>query len=399
MYFISQLGEQDCAFACLKMMLANYHKDRNYLYLTSPKGNAYSFQDLSNIAKEHQMTLRGIKISQPDELFKCSSFPIIVTLQRKKIRHSVLVIKANPKYVYVYDPAIGKRKINTELFFKEWNQRALIVFDFVKTKCKNVFPDFISRQDKISLPIFQVLSGISLLLGTYFISDSRIYLPIIFFSLFLVFELLFRRNLVGAMKRMDENIFSYQFKDAVFKDYSEIFINIEKYRVISLTIMPNFIYSCLIVIFISIILVMNNSLNAIYVFLPLILAAFQVFFYGPYFKNKEMEVVDKEGDILEAENDQQFKLLVTKARDESYKLGFRKNLITYFEIGILLIAIILTTTLSKTFNITYVVFYLCIAVFLKQQFVKIIENSSKDEEFDFVRAKLINSLDLDNKNS
>ena len=112
-----------------------------------------------------------------------------------------------------------------------------------------------------------------------------------------------------------------------------------------------------------------------------------------------MEVVDKEGDILEAENDQQFKLLVTKARDESYKLGFRKNLITYFEIGILLIAIILTTTLSKTFNITYVVFYLCIAVFLKQQFVKIIENSSKDEEFDFVRAKLINSLDLDNKNS
>ena len=36
MYFISQLGEQDCAFACLKMMLANYQKDKNYLYLPNP---------------------------------------------------------------------------------------------------------------------------------------------------------------------------------------------------------------------------------------------------------------------------------------------------------------------------------------------------------------------------
>jgi hypothetical protein len=310
----------------------------------------------------------------------------------------VLVLKANPRFVTVYDPEIGKRKINTELFFKEWNQRALVVFEFTKTKCKEVFPDFISKKDKISLPIFQILSGISLLLGTYFVSNPQIYLPIIFFALFLIFEIIFRGNLVGAMKRMDENIFSYQFKGEE-KDYNEIFITIEKYRVISLTILPNFIYSCLIAVFISIILVMNASINAIYVFLPLLLAAFQVLVYGPYFKNKEAEVVDKEKEILDSENDQQFKLLVTNARDESYKLGFSRNIVTYFEVGLLLLAIILTTTLTKTFNITFVVFYLCISVFLKQQFAKIIEYSSKDEEFDHVKAKLINSLEFESKNS
>ena len=120
--------------------------------------------------------------------------------KRGDTRHSVLVLKANTRYVMIFDPKVGKRKMNTELFFKEWTQRALIFDDMTPMKCPEVYGDFIDKKDKIFLPVLQLLSGISLLLGTYFVSETSIfYLPIIFLALFIIFEVIYRFRLVGAM--------------------------------------------------------------------------------------------------------------------------------------------------------------------------------------------------------
>ena len=38
-YFCYQLQDDDCGFACLKMLLANINNDKNYLYLQNYKDN------------------------------------------------------------------------------------------------------------------------------------------------------------------------------------------------------------------------------------------------------------------------------------------------------------------------------------------------------------------------
>ncbi len=403
MYFISQLGEQDCAFACLKMMLANYQNDKNYLYLPNPsmEEKNYNFQEMIGIAKEYGVTLKGIKVQTPQELFKCDKFPIVVTLNKRgDVRHSVLVLKANTRYVTIFDPASGKRRVNSELFFREWTYKALILGDIEPMKCPKTYGDFVSKKDKIILPVLQLLSGVSLLLGTYFVSESSIfYLPIIFLAVFIIFEVIFRMRLVGAMKRLDDNIFSHKFRVNEKEGYQGVYKSIERYRQISLTITPNFIYSCLISLFVIIILLMNDLINITYVILPIALAVVQVFLYNPYFRNKELEVTDKESEIFDVENDYQFKMKSSEAHNSAYSLAVGRNLYTYVELAVLLLSIILTMMISKTINITYVIFYLCISVFLKTNVSRLLEYSSQSEEYDFVKAKLVNSFDEQNNNS
>ena len=394
MFFISQLGEQDCAFACLKMMLANCHHDKNYLYLPCDN-KSYSFQDLITIGKEYNLTLVGAKINDTEELFKCKEFPLIVTLQRKKgVKHSVLLLKANNKYVTIYDPALGKRKMHAEVFIKEWTFRALVATECIKTKCPKIFPDFIAKKDKISLPILQTFSGLSLIIGTYFIDKKSLYvIPIIFLTIFIVTEIVYRMTLVKAMKRTDEMIFSYQFRREL--NYMSLYKDIERYRQISLSNTPSFINSCLIILFISIIFVMNSVYNSIYVFLSIALAGFEVFLYNPFFRSREIEIEDKESDIEMVENDFQFKSKSNEIHSSAYQLAINKYAFRYLEIALVLITIVLTMTLSGVINITYVVFFLCITIFLKDSLAKVMEYANQSVEVDYMRARLINSIELD----
>ena len=402
MYFISQISKQDCAFACLKMMLANYHHDKNYLFLPLPKdsGATYNFQELSAISKNYNLTLQGIRISDAQELFSCKDFPIIASLRRPKMaRHTVLLLGANAKYVKMYDPEVGKRKVRTELFMSEWTGHALKIVEGTKTKCPMIFPSFISKRDKIILPILQLLSGVGLLLGTYFISEEhQFYLPIAFFAVFLIFEILFRSTLVSAMKRMDENIFEYSFKKQD-RNYRTIYETIERYRQISLSIVPNIIYSSLITIFITAIMVINGPINIVYVVLPLALAVINVFLYKPHFKDQNIDISSKEKEIDDVEDDFQFKMKSSEVHSLAYDVGLNHSVYTYLEVASLLLTIILTMTISKNINITYVIFYLCISVYLKNTFEKMLEFSSRSEEFDIVKNKLLNSLELKDNNS
>ena len=402
MYFISQIGKQDCAFACLKMMLANYHHDKNYLFLPLPneKSATYNFQELTSLGKKYNLTLQGVRINDVQELFSCKEFPLIASLRRPKgARHSVLLLGANEKYVKMFDPEVGKRKVRTEIFVSEWTGLALKIVEGTKTKCPLIFPSFISRRDKIILPILQLFSGAGLLAGTYFISENqKFYLPIIFFSVFLIFEILFRSNLVSAMKRMDENIFEFGFREQD-RDYREIYETIERYRQISLSIVPNVIYSSLLAIFITAIMVINGPINVVYIVLPLALAAIKVFLYKPHFKSQNIDIAEKEKEIEEVEDDFQFKTKSSDVHSLAYEVGLNHNVYTYLEVASLLLTIILTMTISRNINITYVIFYLCISVYLKNTFEKIFDFSSQSEEFDIVRNKLFNSLEFKDKNS
>ena len=63
------------------------------------------------------------------------------------------------------------------------------------------------------------------------------------------------------------------------------------------------------------------------------------------------------------------------------------------EIGLVLIISLLTMNVKGLVDITYVIFFVCVSVFLKSNFTKLFSYSKEMEEYDFLKAKLINSID------
>ncbi|MCR4912121.1 MAG: hypothetical protein K5925_06390 [Bacilli bacterium] len=395
MYFISQSGKHDCAFTCLAMMLANYHKDKNYLFLKHEDRN-YSFKELMILAESFNMTLLGVQIESVGELTKSDKFPFIVTIKvSEKAFHCVLLLKATKKYVLVYDPAVGKRKIGLREFEEVWTNKALIVKNYMKSSCPFVPPTFIAKKDKVTLPLWQILSGVSLLAGTYFISkDALIFIPIALFSLFVVFELVFRENLVGAMRRMDAEINSYSL-DITKEKYYELYSNIERYRKAALTKTPNIIYTMLIAIFIIIILILNGTINLVYIALAFGYSIFEAFVFEPFIEMRAKEIIEDEKKISLCENDDEYYHYSQEAREKAYHLGIVKTVFTYLGVAIFLVATILVMALSQVVSVTYVVFYLCIILFLKSNFIKVFSFNKQEEDYDNYLNKLINSLKIE----
>ena len=402
MYFISQVGQHDCAFACLKMLLANYHHDKNYLFLTC-EDRPYSFKDLTEIASTHHMKTKGVRINDVKELEQSKNYPFIVTLEKRKgCRHSVILLGVTRKYAKVYDPENGKRKIPLETFYEQWDMKALIVEKEVghkKVKCDIQITDFIDKKDKVTLPIWQLISSVSLLVGVYFInSNSYFFVPVIFLALFLIFEILFRRNLISALKRMDDHIFNYKIK-AEEKQYFDFYRVMEKYRYVALSIIPNFIYTILVSVFVTFILVLNGLLNIVYVGIALVIAVLHVYVYLPYEQRKHNEIMEEEAGINDVKNQFQFRSIVERAHEHAYQVGLFKNALSYIEIAVILMSAITIMSVSQVVSIIYIVFYLCITIYLKDNFVRLLQYSTQSENYDSYLAKLLHYMDLSISNN
>lgn len=392
MLYIQQTGKHDCAFTCLEMLLANFHHDKNYLFIKH-EDREYSFKELKVYAESYNLTVEGIKVEKVEELLKCKNLPLLVILETApKIYHSVLLVKVNKKKVGLYDPSLGKKEMTISEFDEKWTHRALMIVEGTRMKRPDVPSDFIAKRDKLSLPFFQILSGLSLLFGTFFIDkNAYVFVPIILFSLFIIFELLFRDNLIKAMKRMDTEIESHEL-DGKNIDYVSLYENTEKYRYKALSLYPNVIYSLMITLFLTFILILNNPINIVYLAVSFMIAMIECVLLEPYFKNKAIEIGDIEKRIAKSESDDEYRDNSSRAREKAYSLGLLKTVSTYLGIAFLLLTSILIMALSQIVNITYIVFYLCISVFLKNNFSKIFLFSKDSGEADLYRSRIINYL-------
>ena len=95
MFYLPQLGKSDCGVACLKMILADLNKDRQYLFLPCDENHGmYSFKDLQDIAKCHGLTLAGFKVTDKEEIRKCNLPAIIRMTTKENCHHAVVCVFA-----------------------------------------------------------------------------------------------------------------------------------------------------------------------------------------------------------------------------------------------------------------------------------------------------------------
>ena len=167
-YHCLQIKNNDCGFACLKMLLANFHHDENYLFLSqNQKSNEYSFLDLKKIAKDNYINLKGYNI---DDLSLIKKFPCIGLIKINNVHHYILIEKINKRYIYYFDPFNGDKNAEIRDFMMIFTGNILVIDSGEIQKCQNYL-----KKEKNNYPIVALLFNffqLILLFLTSFIEDN-----------------------------------------------------------------------------------------------------------------------------------------------------------------------------------------------------------------------------------
>ena len=97
MFFIQQANNYDCGFTCLKILLANIHHDRNYLFLLNPFKEDVSFLELMTEASKYGANLSALKAVNKEEIREFNDFPIIARIKINNMYHAVYIYKRSKK--------------------------------------------------------------------------------------------------------------------------------------------------------------------------------------------------------------------------------------------------------------------------------------------------------------
>ena len=120
-----QENDYDCGLACIKMMLAHYHKNKKLLNLDKEIVNArYSLYQLKLYAEKYNLLTEGIEFEKKDKLFSFENSLIEICIKNKN--HFTIFEKKKGKYVYLVDPTIGRIKLKEDEFFEIFTGYALI---------------------------------------------------------------------------------------------------------------------------------------------------------------------------------------------------------------------------------------------------------------------------------
>lgn len=392
MFFISQSGEHDCAFTCLEILLAYYHHDKHYLFLKH-EDRIYSYKELVSEGAKYGTTLLGIKIKNKNEIVECNNFPLSVVIEENEgSKHSIVVLKVKNKNVYVFDPVLGKRTLSLDYFLEIWTGFALIVKNNIKTECPHLPPELIKKKDRLFLIALQLLSGLSLFVGVFFIDKSvSIILPIIFLTGFTIVELFYRSYLIKVMKHMDDAL-GENVLDVQNQNYYAFYENVEKYRSTALIRLPEIIGGLLIALFTMLIILLNDVTNIVYVLFAFSFAIVESFILHPFLEKKKMDITLNERGIKEAKTNYEYIYFSKEARDRAYQMGNLKVAVTFLELAIFFLLGIFMMSLTDSVNLTYLLFFGVISFFLSKNFSRLfIYLGGRDESDDFL-AKIINNL-------
>jgi ATP-binding cassette, subfamily B, bacterial len=112
--FVMQMTAVECGAACLAMILGYYGRKTTISEIREHCGVGRDGLSAANILKAaQQYGLRGRGLSLQENDFRYVSLPAIIHWQ---FSHFVVIERWTSRYVYIVDPAIGRRRISAEDF-------------------------------------------------------------------------------------------------------------------------------------------------------------------------------------------------------------------------------------------------------------------------------------------
>ncbi len=130
-YFIKQLGEKDCGYTCVKMLLGMSYKKKDFLYLNEPDiDRSASLKDLMIFARKEGLDLGAYRIVNKEELFTAKpNLPILLPIMKGNFLHMVVIRKIHRRSVVVQDPSSGIYVLSKNKLLSIWNGEYLEILN------------------------------------------------------------------------------------------------------------------------------------------------------------------------------------------------------------------------------------------------------------------------------
>ena len=399
MYYVPQIQKDDCGYACVKMLLANVQKDKNFLFLPQDENHGpYSYQDLIDIAKGHGIVLNGYTVEDKMKIKEHKKFPIIVTLATNSGgSHAVLVYKVSLGRVQYLDPRLGKLETSIRKFVSKWDGTLLSIESVEKKECPYKEAKPLSLGNTIALNFLEVMAGVSAIAGVYFINNNAyVFIPIALFALAVVFELLVKAYSISLMKRVD----SYFYGQVEIKDnqYYATMQRFERYKKSLLANPLNFILTFVVAMGLMLVTLQNNLYNFLLIAAPFVASMVEFFIYQPYLKNGIIEVEEEEQALDSSVDDDEYRERIDLLHRKAYRFGMLEMSKQYVGLALFIVmAITLLAVLGQP-SFPYAVFYTCIEIAIYICFHRLFSYPEKMDQMLKEKVEINNCLHQNDEN-
>jgi len=365
MYFIHQLEDTDCGFACLKMLIARTNHDENCLYLLNPQPHhAYSFLELSHLGEDHGLTMEGYKVSDKKEAFHIAP-PFIAHLSVDGSNHFVIVDKIKKNRIEVMDPKNGVYWMPREDFLALFTGMLLAVAHAEKSKTKALKWTPVPTRERLYLHVLQLLSIVYLLVALYFVNeDSQFLYPVIFFAAYFGLELLYKKFLLGVMSRFDARVIMPIVKH-ISSEVKSNFAFLYNFKTLSIISPLGFVSQLAVVLTIAVVMTFNAWGNVFIIIVCLGMALLEVFLWNPFFRKLTRQMAKLESGILRnLERKEPIEDALVDLNKRTYRYALIDETKKYLSYFILLTGCLLSMALSGIASVNYLVFHFMIFSYL-----------------------------------
>lgn len=389
-YFIKQLGNKDCGYACIKMVLGMSYKRKDFLYLNEPSIDmSASLRDLMIFARKEGLILSAYRLIDKEELFsKKTKTPLLLPITKGNFLHMVVVKRINKHRCLIQDPASGIYFLSKKKLLECWNGEYLEVTNIKGSDFKLKFKRFIPLYLTFFTVFFQILSFSSLILALYFIDGGKaFYWSLSLFFSYIFFEFIYRKMLIVSMKKFDKllNVNKKVFNQNNFKSrYSDL----TKLKVLSISNPVQLLSLIMMTAFGVVVLGLNSFYNLISIGTILLLQILFNIFEKRIYESKQDRINTLESDLNNDNKISADKFIekINLLNKETYSYVSYCNFKKYVMVFAIIALSLLYVNLSDVNSLNFMLFHFFFYLYINDNFEKIINFSKNYEDYKKYKA-------------
>lgn len=394
--FIKQLKDNDCAFASLKMLLAYYSKNKEYLYLKQDLDvEDYSLWDVIQIAKRYGVEIQGVKVKNLSDTLTLDFQPFLALLKEENsnISHLVFVKTIKKTKLLIYDPKNGKYWLKKADFLKRFSGIFLRVISYNPSYYKAENVKIVKKTGIIIGNIVKALSSILLVVGFYFVNEnSYFFIPLAFVLGFVLLSFVSNLIIKHSSYKFDKDVSTMIYSNEN-KNFIRKYEDLLKYKTMIFTSPSILLTNVLLILFLVAITCINDVKNIAFIGVLLVIGVLDFVLFNKIkrhfsFKIEDLEKKISRHGISEQDFTHYFNLLNRETNKFSSIILAKKYIIGF----VIFILVFVLMAISKIISLNYLLFNFLIYDLIYQYFHKIISYGENNEEYKVLKAKFVSLL-------
>jgi len=388
-YYIHQLGDKDCGYTSVKMLMSYIYKKKDFLYYPEPSiSTSTSLRDLMIYAKKEGVSLGAFRAIDKKQFFKEKKKLLLIPIKENDKLHMVLLKKIKLKKSVIFDPASGIHYINNKNLIDIWDGEYLEVLnvegsDFSLKKLR-IIPRFFT----FLTMLFEFLSFASLIIALYFIDGSiSFYISLGLFASYILFEFIYRKMIVYSMKYFDKHTMVNEFA-LNRQDFKLRYADMTQFKVLAIS-NPIQLFSLTLMCLLGIIVL---GINSGYNLISIVVIIFFQFLFKIYenhkmeYRHNKINLIENDLDSLARISNKTFLSKIEQLNNETYRYVAFCNFKKYVMVFLIIAMSLLYCALTKNFSINFMLFHFFFYLYINDDFEKIFNFNKSNDDFKYYKA-------------